>query len=205
MWVTEMTTEQGLAHLWARSVSMNKILVEYGSFRVLFSMAAFLLKQQSGMLASEGRHVDRAAGNLCCSALSRKPMPALLWKPGRFQIIQSTTHKLVLLSFHVQRCKFGKEREAWWSQLICVSLWDCIQEHLNPHLQHLMVPKNHTDRETEKGDIVSMKIPNYRKEDWGKLTRSKNEASPPNGGHWSVSGLGQRLWGLLTFLFGRES
>ena len=70
-----MTTEQGSAHLWARSVSMNKILVEYGSFRVLFSMASFLLKQQSGMLASEGRHVDRTAGNLCCSALSRKPMP----------------------------------------------------------------------------------------------------------------------------------
>lgn len=70
-----MTTEQGSAHLWARSVSTNKILVEYGSFRVLFSMAAFLLKQQSGMLASEGRHVDRTAGNLCCSALSRKPMP----------------------------------------------------------------------------------------------------------------------------------
>lgn len=49
-----------------------------------------------------------------------------------------------------------------------------------------MVPVNHTDRETEKGDIVSMKIPNYREEDWGKLTRNKNEASPPNGGHWSI-------------------
>ena len=69
---------------------------------------------------------------------------------------------------------------------MCVSLWDYIQEHFNPHLQHLMVPVNHTDRETEKGDIVSMKIPNYREEDWGKLTRNKNEASPPNGGHWSI-------------------
>ena len=38
-------------------------------------MAAFVLKQQSGVLASEGHHVDRTAGNLCCLALSRKPMP----------------------------------------------------------------------------------------------------------------------------------
>lgn len=150
-------------------------------------MAAFVLKQQSGVLASEGHHVDRTAGNLCCLALSRKPMPvpAVEAREVSDNPFDYTQAQAAFFS-----CP---EMQVWQGEGglvvavdVYVSLWDYIQEHFNPHLQHLMVPVNHTDRETEKGDIVSMKIPNYREEDWEKLTRNKNEASPPNGGHWSI-------------------
>lgn len=71
VWITETTTE----HLWAKSVSVNKVLLEYGHVRVSLSMATFALKQQSGVVASEGDHVDSTAGNLCYLALFRKSMP----------------------------------------------------------------------------------------------------------------------------------